>query len=93
LNEFPVPEKDDSVVRVTELRGGNMCEVEQPDGRRLLVQIPMRFRKLIWIRRGSYLIVREPPELVDLDNVKVKALVQTILFPTQIEYIKKQKMW
>lgn len=93
MTDFPtIQAEDESVVKVTELRGNNI-EVEKPDQTKLLVQIPTRFRKLIWIKRGAFLIVREPAALANLDNFKIKATVQHVLFPQQISHLIKINQW
>lgn len=54
LNSFPIPTEDEKIARVTELRGANICEIEyKPNGEKSLAQIPSKFRKLIWIKRGK----------------------------------------
>jgi len=90
LNSFPEPNEKEQIARVIELRGSNICEIEYKDGQRLLCQMPSRFRKLIWIKRGNYLIVKQPPNAT---NYKVRALVEHVLFPYQIKHLKSVKMW
>lgn len=53
LNTFPTPEGSQTIVQVTELRGGNICEVVTPDGVKLLARVPAKFNKVIWIGRGT----------------------------------------
>jgi hypothetical protein len=38
-------------------RGSNVIEVQLPDGEESLAILPTRFRKLIWVKRGDYLLV------------------------------------
>eukprot|EP01116_Phalansterium_solitarium_P017164 TRINITY_DN415_c0_g1_i1.p2 TRINITY_DN415_c0_g1~~TRINITY_DN415_c0_g1_i1.p2 ORF type:complete len:190 (+),score=66.97 TRINITY_DN415_c0_g1_i1:128-697(+) len=90
LNSFPVPAETETIAKVVELRGSNICCVLYPDGERVLAQIPNRFSKLIWIKRGSYVIVKQPPNIT---NYKVRALVEHILFADQIKHIKSLNLW
>lgn len=90
LNSFPEPTDAERIARVTELRGSNICQIEYDDGEQLLCQIPTRFRKLIWIKRGNYVIVKQPPNVT---NYKVRALVEHVLFPDQIKHIKSKNLW
>jgi len=92
LTSLPLPSETERIVRVTELRGSNICEVELPSRERMLVQIPSRFRKFVWIKRGNYLIVNRPTNWDNL-QYKVRSLVQHILFPDQIKNIKKEGLW
>lgn len=53
VNEYPIPKDQQKFVKVIELRGSNICEVQEPDGTKFLVSFPAKFRKLIWIKRGK----------------------------------------
>jgi len=90
LSAFPLPVDKERIARVVELRGSNICEIQYDDNERVLCQIPTRFRKLIWIKRGNFVIVKQPPNIT---NYKVRALVEHVLFPDQIKHIKAQKLW
>jgi len=93
LQNFPIPTTEERVVRVLQLRGSNVCEVEHTDGEHVLCTIPNKFHKLIWIKKGNFLIVRNPPELTNLRNRKIKAVVVHVLSPTQIKYLVKENLW
>ncbi len=43
---------DQHVCRVTDIRGGNILEIEYADGKSTLCMIPAKYRKKIWIRKG-----------------------------------------
>eukprot|EP01114_Cavostelium_apophysatum_P005247 TRINITY_DN1601_c0_g1_i1.p1 TRINITY_DN1601_c0_g1~~TRINITY_DN1601_c0_g1_i1.p1 ORF type:complete len:176 (-),score=31.18 TRINITY_DN1601_c0_g1_i1:71-598(-) len=92
LTSLPLPTENERIVRVSELRGANICEVELPEGDKILVQIPTRFRKLVWIKKGNFLIINRPNNWDNLEY-KVKAMVQHVLFPDQIKNIKKEGLW
>jgi len=92
LTSLPLPSEAEKVVKVIELRGANICEVEEADGQRYLVQVPTRFRKLVWIKRGNFLIINRPTNWDNL-NYKVRAMVLHVLFPDQIKNIKKEGLW
>lgn len=53
LSAFPIPTAEETITRVVGLRGACVCEVEQANGERLLCQIPTKFRKTVWIKKGS----------------------------------------
>jgi len=93
LQNFPTPSPDEKVVQVIELRGSNVCEIVHTNGDHVLCTIPKKFHKLIWIKKGNYLIVRNPPELANLGNRKIKAVVLHVLFPPQIKYLVKENLW
>jgi len=82
----------DRVAKVFEFRGANICEVEFPDTTRILVHIPSRFRKTVWIKRGNYVVVRLPTDEISYMN-KVRGLVEHVLFGEQIKHLKQESLW
>lgn len=50
--------------------------------------MPPKFRKHIWVKRGSYVIAEEIPE-----GNKVKAEIVRILLHDQIKYFKENNVW
>lgn len=50
---LPDAQRGLEVVRVWASRGNNLHEVERDDGSRFLVSMPCKFRKRIWIKRGT----------------------------------------
>mmetsp|Transcript_5375 Transcript_5375/g.7549 ORF Transcript_5375/g.7549 Transcript_5375/m.7549 type:complete len:163 (-) Transcript_5375:28-516(-) len=91
LSSFPVPNDVDKVAQVTELRGGNVCQIRFPDSSVTLCQIPNKFRKLIWIKKGNYVLVREP-KILSTDR-KIRAQIEHVLFPDQIKHIQQLQLW
>lgn len=53
LYDAPEPKENEQVVRVVGLRGSNLFEVADALGGRSLTMLPTKFRKLIWIKRGT----------------------------------------
>jgi len=92
LNTFPTPTENQTIVQVTELKGGNICEVVTPTGTKLLARVPAKFNKVIWIGRGDYLIV-EPQEDVKMQSGEVKLRIIHILYKDQIQHLKSLKLW
>lgn len=52
LNEFPVPSNDEKICRVVKLIGNNNLEVQLPNKEILVVTIPQKFNKVVWIGKG-----------------------------------------
>ena len=50
---LPDAQRGLEVVRVWASRGNNLHEIERNDGTRCLVSMPNKFRKRIWIKRGT----------------------------------------
>ncbi|XP_059148032.1 probable RNA-binding protein EIF1AD [Physella acuta] len=88
LEEFPLPEGDRQIVKVTAAKGNNLHEVVTADGTVFLASMPTKFRKHVWIKRGDFIMV-DPIE----EGGKVKAEISHILFKEQIKYIQEQGLW
>jgi len=52
LRTAPVPNESQKIVRVTAVCGANQLEIEQPNGDKCVCDIPTKFQKKIWIKRG-----------------------------------------
>ena len=73
-----------------------MVDVEQADGSELLCEIPSRFSKTIWMKRGDYLIVEAHGETKSSSSQKeskVKATVVHVLQLDDIKQLKKDGDW
>jgi len=88
VQNFTLPEDDETIVQVVAGRGNNLHEVRRDTGETFLVSMPTKFRKNVWIKRGDFVVVK-PIEEGD----KVKAEILTILYKEQIKYIKAENQW
>jgi len=88
VQNFTLPQDDETIVQVVAGRGNNLHEVRSDTGDTFLVSMPTKFRKNVWIKRGDYVVVK-PIEEGD----KVKAEILTILYKEQIKYIKAENRW
>ncbi|KAF9351222.1 putative RNA-binding protein eif1ad [Mortierella sp. AD094] len=90
LTEIPELEEDQQFARVLGTRGKNIHEVQFKNGEELLVNLPPKFRSLVWVKRGSYVII-QPAE--EEDKTKVAGDIVAILFPDHIKQYKQQGIW
>eukprot|EP01134_Creolimax_fragrantissima_P000488 CFRG0488T1 len=88
LEEFPIPDDQHPIMRVTASVGNNLIEVEDPEGKHVLCSLPSKFQHTIWIKKGDHVII-EWVEAV----TKVQADIMHILYPEQIKFLKKRNMW
>ncbi|KAK3764045.1 hypothetical protein RRG08_046514 [Elysia crispata] len=88
LEEYPLPDGNKEVAKVTAARGNNLHEVISSSGETFLVSMPSKFRKHVWIKRGDFIMI-EPIEEGD----KVKGEITHILFKDQIKHIQENNMW
>ncbi|KRY39971.1 putative RNA-binding protein EIF1AD [Trichinella spiralis] len=86
--DMVLPEPPMFIARVISNRGSNLVEVETASGETFLVSMPTKYRKHIWVKRGSYVLC-EPIE----EGKKVKAEIFRILFNDNIEHIVQNGLW
>lgn len=87
-DDISPPRENQQIVRVLRSRGNNLHEVQSPDNSVFLVSMPTKYRKLIWVRRGDYVMVEAIPE-----GDKVKAEIVRILNQKDIKYFKQENIW
>ncbi|KAF9909174.1 putative RNA-binding protein eif1ad [Lobosporangium transversale] len=90
LAELPELEEGQRFARVTNARGNNIHEVQYQDGQGLLVNLPPKFRNLVWVKRGSYVIIQPADEE---DKTKVAGDIVAVLFPDHIKQYKQKGIW
>lgn len=67
-----------------------------PSGEKQLALLPTKFNKLIWMKRGDYVIVTESEGQFTTASGKqngVSSLIEHILMKDQIHHIKKEGLW
>jgi probable RNA-binding protein EIF1AD len=57
LTDIPELEEGQRFARVLGTRGKNVHEVQFSDNQELLVNLPPKFRSLVWVKRGMSLVV------------------------------------
>ena len=73
-----------------------MVDVQLPDGSELLCDIPSRFSKKIWMKRGDYLIVENYQATktpAAKKESKIKAFVAHVLTLDAIKQLVKDGVW
>lgn len=92
---LPLPDENSAIVRITASRGSNIFDVVLPSGEQSLAMMPTKFRKLIWVKRGDYVMVDSA--LADATTAqgeaKVKYLITHILSKEQIKHIQENGLW
>ncbi|TDH64914.1 uncharacterized protein CCR75_000620 [Bremia lactucae] len=93
----PEPQENQIIVRVTGMRGTNLFEVVDAVGVESVTMLPTKFRKLIWVKRGDFLIVGEGDggEATTATGKKgaVTSIVEHILYKDQIQNLKRKELW
>ncbi|CAM9377175.1 unnamed protein product [Choristocarpus tenellus] len=96
LNSLPEPGDDEEIALVQAPRGSNIIEILLASGEQALAILPTRFRKLIWVKRGDFLIASTSTG--DFENSageagKVRHRVEHILNKDQVKHLKKVGLW
>ncbi len=91
INSYPEPLPNESIVRVISTRGTNQVEVEYPNKEKILVMMPSKFKKLIWTKKGDYLIIST--DRSEGNRGKIKGIIEHILVTHQIKHLKKLGVW
>ncbi len=68
LEENPLPTATQKIVRVVEARGDNIYLVEHKTGEKVLCVRPAKFKNILWIKRGDYLVI-EPVRMLSGQNI------------------------
>lgn len=92
----PEPKEDEQIVRVVALRGSNLFQVECSDGQIEVAMLPHRYQKLIWIKRGDFLIVSGATgDFTTAEGKKgaVKYMIEHILYKDQVKHLKQKGLW
>mmetsp|Transcript_3665 Transcript_3665/g.5471 ORF Transcript_3665/g.5471 Transcript_3665/m.5471 type:complete len:217 (-) Transcript_3665:70-720(-) len=116
LNAFPEPNfaEGERIAQVAGSRGGNILEIlvaaspdnndntSTPSSQLELALLPTKFRKLIWVKRGDFLIVggdettaADEQPINKSQQHKVRYMVRHILYSDQIKHLKslKSSIW
>ncbi|GAA5801258.1 hypothetical protein EDC94DRAFT_438472 [Helicostylum pulchrum] len=70
-------------------RGNHQHEVEFTDGSKKLVTLPPKFRNVVWLKRGHYVIVDPSVGVTE----KVGGEIVFVLFPKNIKDLKAAGKW
>ncbi|XP_066145828.1 probable RNA-binding protein EIF1AD [Euwallacea fornicatus] len=85
--EHDIPADHQEIVLIICNKGNYLFEAKASDGRTLSVYLPPRFRKLLWIRRGSFVLVEA------IDDKKLKAEVVKVYTLKHIQLLKNDNAW
>lgn len=94
LNSFPLPDPENGlhVVRVLQSNGGNIFQIQFGDEQTGLAMMPTKFRKLIWVKRGDFVMVSQSTEQIERRNSSsggVQSIITHILYHDQMRHIAK----
>ncbi|KAG2382284.1 hypothetical protein C9374_005486 [Naegleria lovaniensis] len=92
FDEAPEISETQSIVRIVSTRGTNQIEVEYPVTKeRILVILPTKFNKLVWVKKGDYVVIST--DRSEQNKGKIKGFVDHILLSHHVKSLKKQGKW
>jgi probable RNA-binding protein EIF1AD len=67
ITSHPPDELSESqtIARIVKATGNNLYSVTLPSGENILVELPGKFRNLVWLRRGGFVLVDSAGENID----------------------------
>lgn len=90
LSQRPTFEEGHIVARVLRACGENIYEVEDGTGAKSLYQLPKRMRHVAFIRRGSYVFVRN-------DNTrregKIRGEIEVVVMDRFLDLLRAEPFW
>ena len=109
LNDLPEPSETERIAKVVATRGGNQFDIvvandsNKAGGEESqLALLPTKFHKLVWVKRGDFVIVQtgeiqssEADQKVDGDDVVkgVRFIISHILYKDQVKHLKSKGLW
>lgn len=90
LAERPVFEEGHTIVRVMRACGENIYEVEDENGTKNLYQLPKRMRHVVFIRRGSYVFVRDD---ATRGSSRVRGEIEVVVLDQFLHELSAESFW
>jgi probable RNA-binding protein EIF1AD len=106
LNDLPEPSEHEQVARVVSTRGGNHFDIcLAHDETVYLAILPTKFHKLVWVKRGDYVLVEVgdsvAQDIGDEDQTRnhsdddggIRHMITHILYKDQVKHLKSKGLW
>uniref|UniRef100_A0A7S0V8E4 S1-like domain-containing protein n=1 Tax=Polytomella parva TaxID=51329 RepID=A0A7S0V8E4_9CHLO len=91
FQEVKPPKENEFIVQVLGLRGGNIVNVQFPDGKETLCLLPSKFHKKVWVKRGGFVLIESDENA--FEDTKVAGNILAVLYDEQIKEYKKLGVW
>lgn len=86
--DYSLPTSGQTICTILKPLGNNTHRVRTPEGEEFIVSMPPKFRRHVYVKRGSF-VVTEPI----VEGKKVKAEIVRILQRPQIKYFNEKGAW
>lgn len=96
LNDLPIPTSSQRIAQVRATRGGNQFEICVEEKEQLAL-LPTKFHKLVWVKRGDYVIVDKGEDILqELEGEYtggVRFMIAHLLYKDQVKHLKNEGLW
>eukprot|EP00934_Nitzschia_sp_Nitz4_P005109 Nitzschia sp. Nitz4//scaffold19_size178191//175277//175917//NITZ4_002018-RA/size178191-augustus-gene-0.90-mRNA-1//1//CDS//3329540804//5099//frame0 len=100
LHGLPEPGPEEQIARVVATRGGNQFDICVPnDDTQYLALLPTKFHKLVWVKRGDYVIVHVGDANEEGEDETTEAasgirhMITHILYKDQVKHLQNKGLW
>jgi probable RNA-binding protein EIF1AD len=103
LNDLPEPKEHERIAKVVATRGGNQFDIllsttVEEDRTPQLALLPTKFHKLVWVKRGDYVIVQtggkaHEEEKDNDDETGIRFIISHILYKDQVKHLQIKGLW
>lgn len=100
LNDLPEPEEHERIAKVVATRGGNQFDIllsttGEEDRPPQLAMLPTKFHKLVWVKRGDYVIVQTGGKVngEEDNNAGIRFIISHILYKDQVKHLQIKGLW
>ena len=105
LHDLPEPQEDEKVAKIVATRGSNQFDIRVANDESVYLAIlPTKFHKLVWVKRGDYVLVQVGQEEGEGDSEEngtkennnkdgVRHLISHILYKEQVKHLKAKGLW
>ena len=96
LHGLPNLGPSDSIAAIVKGAGSNLFELVFADGSHTLAMLPSKFRKLVWLKRGDYVIVSGADGTTQTARGTagaVTANVEHILYADAVRHLRAEGQW
>lgn len=108
LHDLPEPKDNEKIARVVSTRGGNHFDIcVANDDTVYLAILPTKFHKLVWVKRGDYVLVEvgeddeaaqetsgtSKNKAANHDDGGIRHMISHILYKDQVKHLKVNGLW
>eukprot|EP00906_Rhabdomonas_costata_P007894 RCo011278 len=83
----------DSIVQVVSCRSSALYEIRTQSGTTAVARLPRKFEKVVWIKRGDYVVLEGLPQFSEASSGGASCTIQEKLFPDTVKQLRRKGLW